>query len=151
TQTHQEYYIQNWEKLRGRIYNQLNFSGASFPNIHRKDIKSQIHSVDIIMKKLKQKELIRLGTSYRSQEIYGEALKNYEKALIISRQLEDFRNCLEILSVMGDLYKIKGNNLEAVKQYEEALKITEELGEISIKLKLLLKIRALYKDLSNTH
>ena len=102
-------------------------------------IIDQYHNNDYL-KKIKPSVYNQLGILYRKQKNYTEAFKQYEKALITSKSIED---SLIVFNNIGNLFKEKGD-------FKEALKILNKAKNLSKKSNNLLKKSLIIDNLGIT-
>ncbi len=103
-------------------------------NHYREAMKRYTEILDLeINSEQRAKTLNNLGLLYSDQNKNSEAMKAYQEALSIRRELvkknrdiynPDLANTLNNLAV---LYRVQNKNSEAMKMYEEALSIRREL------------------------
>ncbi len=94
----------------------------------------------------KSKILNKIGAILNDQ---SEALKRFEDALDIDRQLGDISGILVNLHNVGVAYYAQGNYSEAVKRFEEALEISEKLEGTVGKAQFLNNIASICYDQGN--
>jgi len=98
----------------------------------------------------------RIGLIYDHQGRYDEALSNYEEALQIFKQKENFP--LGIVSEhmiikikahnnVGEIYRFKKKFKDALDQFEKVLMFTDMIGEKNIKTSCLYQIALIFQEI----
>ena len=73
--------------------------------------------------------LNNIGTVYSEIGLYPEALEQFQKALVIRREIEDRAGEDVTLNNIGSIYWNQGRYSEALEQYQDALIIQQEIGD----------------------
>jgi tetratricopeptide (TPR) repeat protein len=80
-------------------------------------------------KKEKANILKELGTIHSLLSEERKAIKYYEQALAIAREVGDRRGEGRILGNLGNAYQRRGETRKAIEYYEKALSITHQIGD----------------------
>lgn len=70
-----------------------------------------------------------LGFYFFQQDKSEEAIKNFEKAVKVSEEVNDLKVIPTALNNIGYIYKHQGNILKALEYYHESLKLNKQLGD----------------------
>ena len=73
--------------------------------------------------------LNNIGTVYSEIGLYPEALEQFQKALVIRREIGDRAGEDVTLNNIGSIYWNQGRYSEALEQYQDALIIQQEIGD----------------------
>ncbi len=76
-----------------------------------------------------QKEVVRQGNRYLSQENYPRALEVYSLAIDVAERLGDKGGIARPLSNMGMIHKALGNYPQALGYFQKSIRLAEELGD----------------------
>ena len=95
-----------------------------------------------------------LGTLYKNQGRYDEALQNHQRALAAAERLDDDRALASILNNIGVLMRRQGKYSEALPYYQRALAIKErtlgashpDLGSTLINMGVLMRLESKYDE-----
>jgi CHAT domain-containing protein/Flp pilus assembly protein TadD len=101
-------------------------------------------------KQQRQEEAIKLnnqGLELYNQGKYQEALKLFEQALVISREISDKANEAKYLNNIGAIYKSLGMYQKALDYYQQALVITKIIGNKLEEGRYLNNIGEVYRSL----
>src|SRR5438874_105053 len=93
-------------------------------------------------------DLNNIGGAYDSLSRYEKALKYYQEALVIHREIKDRAGEATTLNNMGGLYDSLSRSEEALKYYQEALAIEREFKDRDGEATTLNNIGGSYQDLS---
>ena len=81
-------------------------------------------------KKVKMKQLIKLGNNLLDTGKYNIALDNYNEALKISEEIGDVEGKSMALSNIGTVYSSWGKYEDALNYYQQTLQIFQEIGNV---------------------
>lgn len=88
--------------------------------------------------------LTALGDLYLAQDQYDEALASYERALTISRDIENRQGERDILTSIGSVYAAQDQYDNALVIFEQALSHNQEIGDIQGESDILANIGDVY-------
>lgn len=88
--------------------------------------------------------LYNMGFVYWKQGDQNSALKHYNKALVIDKEIGDKQNEAYVLNRMGMIYWQQGDLNSALKHYNEALVIDKKLGDTQEEASVLNNIGSVY-------
>ncbi|MDO8367015.1 MAG: tetratricopeptide repeat protein [Saprospiraceae bacterium] len=95
------------------------------------------------------KLLNTIGGTYHVKGDYPEALKNYQKALVMLKKAGELKGVASMYNNLGLIYREKGNNRKALEFYEKYFKIGEDLQNSDILSAAFNNLGTLYSDQTN--
>ncbi|EAR01161.1 sensor histidine kinase/response regulator [Maribacter sp. HTCC2170] len=89
-------------------------------------------SVDIGNGHTMGESLVGIGNFYSDKGDYDQAIKNYQKALNATKQLENKHLTLTILNSIAGAYDFKGDYAEALSGYLECIEIATQIDNLTM-------------------
>ena len=87
-----------------------------------------------------------IGVIYHNQDDFDEALKYYNKSVMIRKEVQDKAGMAQSLNNIGVTYKNQGLYMKAFESYKSALAIQENISDKEGLAYTLNNIAAIYKD-----
>jgi len=112
------YFLSDFEKAKSYYMDQLKLT-------ERGDLK-KVYPLDTILNR--SASLGNIGIVYRIQGKLTEALKFFQQALEIHREIDDKEGETIALDNIGNVYQIQGKLTEALKFFQQALDICRKIG-----------------------
>ena len=109
-----------------------NSSVTNNPSVAKSVVNQEVKIAQVEGKKQRRDEALRLyklGTQQLNRSEYQEALKNFEQALVIFREIAELQGEGIILNNIGEIYRSLGEYPKALDYYQQSLAIDKQLSD----------------------